>query len=184
MSDLHHALTRPAGISTLGGVRARAPGPASRVTAVIAAALLAACASGPPAVTPLPTSAAVPDVRGTWTGSWGGAPVTLLIAEQRAGADLDPGVWVGPIQVLGRRAPGVSGVLTSASPRGGVSATANGWFGSSGGRAALVVVAATVDGRQVLRLSLLDAERLAGTGESDYPWGPQGAVTLTRSVGR
>src|SRR5262249_61564937 len=65
------------------------------------AALLGACAGPPPLTNPV---GLMPDLRGTWTGTWGGAPVTLVILEQRDGEPVD-GVTVGPWQGLGEDLP-------------------------------------------------------------------------------
>ena len=48
----------------------------TRGLVVALALLLAACASEPRLEQPI---GVVPDVRGTWQGTWGGASVTLLI---------------------------------------------------------------------------------------------------------
>jgi hypothetical protein len=45
---------------------------------------------------------------------------------------------------------------------------------------ALVLGAVTLDGRQYLNLVRTDDGRLAGTGQSDFPWGPQGTVLLVQ----
>ena len=84
----------------------------ARRTAILLVSVLSGCAytvdqAPPPAVT------AVSDLRGTWEGTWGGAPMRLVIVEQRELGDY-AGVYLGPVQVLGRRRPGVTGVLTSA----------------------------------------------------------------------
>ena len=148
------------------------------LAAVGLAFALAACSTAPPLPGPIPMT---PDVvgtfTGTWAGIWGGTPATLVIVEQRA-VPVSSGVYVGPVQVLGRPGPGVSGVLTSMI--GGVSKAVNvqGWLGASGGRVALVLSAVTIDGRQFLNLVRTDDGRLAGTGQSDFPWGPQGSVLL------
>src|SRR5262249_25084887 len=62
------------------------------------AALLGAGAAPPPLTNPV---GLMPDLRGTWTGTWGGAPVTLVILEQRDAEPVD-GLTVGPWQVLGQ----------------------------------------------------------------------------------
>ena len=47
----------------------------ARTLIVVLALLLVSCASEPRLEQP---AGVVPDVRGTWQGTWGGAPVTLL----------------------------------------------------------------------------------------------------------
>ena len=147
------------------------------------AVALAACSTAPALPPPIPMT---PDVAGTltgtWTGIWGGTPATLVIVEQQA-VTTPSGVYVGPVQVLGQSRPGVSGVLTSMIGGVPTAANAQGWLGSRGGRVALVLGAATTDGSQHLSLVSTDDGRLAGTGQSDFPWGPQGSVLLVRQGG-
>src|SRR5215471_5473703 len=74
-------------------------GTAAVVVAI--AAFFAACAGPPELASPV---GLMPDLRGTWKGTWGGAPLTLIILEQRDGEPAD-GVTVGPWQVFGRNFP-------------------------------------------------------------------------------
>jgi hypothetical protein len=154
-----------------------------RLAAVGLASALAACSTAPPLPSPIPmTPEIVGTFTGTWTGVWGGTSATLVIVEQRA-VTTSSGVYLGPVQVLGQPLPGVSGVLTSTIGGAPKAVTVQGWLGSSGGRAALVLGAVTVDGRQYLNLVRTDDGRLAGTGHSDFPWGPQGTVLLVHEAG-
>src|SRR3989475_8416648 len=75
-------------------------------------ALLGACSTMTPLTMP---AGPAPDLRGTWTGTWGGAPLTLLVLEQHEASPGD-GVSLGSWPVLGRELPGVSGVLTFTLP--------------------------------------------------------------------
>jgi hypothetical protein len=147
---------------------------------VALALALAACSTAPPLPTPIPLT---PDVvgtfRGTWTGVWGGTPASLVIVEPRAVA-ASAGVYFGPVQVLGHPVPGVSGVLTSTIAGAPKAVNVHGWLGTSGGRPALVLNGEGIHGRQWLSLVRTDDGRLAGTGHSDFPWGPQGTVLLGR----
>jgi hypothetical protein len=139
------------------------------------ALLLGAC--GPPLAPPAP--GAVPDVRGHWTGTWAGQPLSLLITGQadESGAG---GLYLGPWQVLGQRTPGVTGVMTSTVRGEAVSANASGELGYLDGTLTLVVRAETTNGAQTLRLTPRGPDRLEGAGESSFRWGPRGAVELTR----
>ena len=83
----------------------------ARRTAILLVSVLSGCAYTVDQAPP-PAATAVSDLRGTWAGTWGGAPVQLVVVEQRELGDY-AGVYLGPVQVLGRRRPGVSGVLTS-----------------------------------------------------------------------
>jgi hypothetical protein len=142
---------------------------------------LAGCAGGPGPM-PLPASAVeLPDFRGIWTGTWGGSPVRLMITDQDD-QDWRSGVYLGSMQVLGQRVPGVTGVLTSVIAGNQVSASVKGWLTISGrGALTLWLEARTVDGFQRLTLVSGPPDRLAGAGDSDFRWGPRGPVELTRS---
>jgi hypothetical protein len=129
----------------------------------------------PPAVASEPL-----DLRGTWTGTWGGAPARLVIAEQRELGDY-AGLYVGPLQLLGRRRPGVSAVLTSTIAGVPVSTNADGWLGYANGRLTLYLRATTLSGAQVLTLTRTADDRWTGRGDSDFAWGPQGPIDLSRS---
>jgi hypothetical protein len=137
---------------------------------------VAGCESAPPA--PPPTGS-VPDLRGTWTGTWGGAPVTLVVTgEEDVGAG--SGVYLGSWQVLGQRNPGLSGVLTTTVRGERVSLAATGRLTSNAGRPAVLLTATGPAGAQELRLTHVAPDRLRGTGESSYAWGPRGVAELTR----
>lgn len=147
--------------------------------------LLAGCAGSHGPMAPPPGATLdIPDFRGTWTGTWGGSAVSLVITEQED-QDWRSGVYLGSMQVLGQRAPGVSGVLTSAVPGGRVSATIRGWLTTSGrGAVTLLLEASTVDGMQHLTLTSGPPDRLAGQGDSEFRWGPRGPIELMRSSPR
>ena len=152
---------------------------ARRGVAVALAAVLVACA-GPAIPPPPPPGAALPDLRGTWTGTWGGTPVTLLITEQ---ADEGPGAggfYVGTAHVLGERQPTVGGVLTFSDRTGTITTNARGWVGQGSRRLRLLVTATPGAGNIFLDLAVEPDGRLTGTGESDLRWGPRGPVTLSR----
>ena len=141
--------------------------------------LLAGCAG----LEPLPPTVPVPDLRGTWTGSWGGTPVRLVIVEQ---GDVGgrSGVYVGPVPVDavvgGRRDPSVWGVLTFTVRGEPVSTSVQGRLGRLTGSTAIVLEATVPDGVQRLVLNRVQAERLEGHGDSTFAWGPEGRVELTR----
>ena len=139
------------------------------------AVLLGACAGPPPLTNPV---GLMPDLRGTWTGTWGGAPVTLVILEQRDAEPVD-GLTVGPWQVLGQDLPGVAGILTVKIRNEMVSVNVRGRLGTSNGRLTLVLEPATVNGGWIT-LTRIEENRLAGTGTSQMSWEPQGRVELIR----
>ena len=143
---------------------------------VLAAALLAACSTAPP---PLAAPAGrLPDLRGTWTGTWAGTPVTLVILDQSDAAPVE-GVSVGPWQVFGRNLPGVSGILTVKIRSEMVSVNVQGRLGTSNGRLALELVPATVNGGWI-SLTRLGENRMIGTGVGQMSWEPRGPVELIR----
>lgn len=143
---------------------------------LVVAALLGACSTAPP---PLATPAGrLPDLRGTWTGTWAGTPVTLVILDQSDAAPVE-GVSVGPWQVFGRNLPGVSGILTVKIRSEMVSVNVQGRLGISNGRLTLVLEPATANGGWI-SLTRLDENRLAGTGTAQMRWEPQGPVELIR----
>ncbi|MBI3636378.1 MAG: hypothetical protein HY216_09215 [Candidatus Rokubacteria bacterium] len=142
--------------------------------------VLAACQTAR-TLAPPPPDATLLDLRGTWAGTWGGTPVTLVVVEQQDDGGY-AGIYVGPAQVLGLRRPAISGVLTTTGSRGTRSVAVRGSLGASAGRPAVVLVADGPDGQQRLVLTRLNPAELGGTGESDFTWGPGGVVRLTRSA--
>jgi len=143
---------------------------------LVVAALLGACSTAPP---PLATPAGrLPDLRGTWTGTWAGTPVTLVILDQSDAAPVE-GVSVGPWQVFGRNLPGVSGILTVKIRSEMVSINVQGRLGTSNGRLALELVPATVNGGWI-SLTRLGENRMIGTGVGQMSWEPRGPVELIR----
>jgi hypothetical protein len=137
--------------------------------------LLAACATSPVLTMP---AGPLPDLRGTWTGTWGGTPLSLMVLEQHEAGPVD-GVTIGPWHVLGGELPGVSGVLTFTSHGEAVSVNVRGRLGESAGRLALVLEPLTVGGGYIA-LTRIEPNRLAGVGTSRMRWEPQGPVELAR----
>jgi len=135
-----------------------------------------ACAANPPLTPARPGEA--PDLRGRWTGTWAGGPASLLVLEQEDAVGYQ-GVHVGSAVVLGERPPGLSATLTSTVQGRPVTANARGWIGYVGGRLTVRVRAEPSDGFQVLTL-VPTGERLQGSGESSFRWGPRGPVDLAR----
>ena len=140
------------------------------------AVLLAACSTAPPPLAP--PAGRLPDVRGTWTGTWGGAPMALVILDQTDAAPTE-GVSVGPWQVFGRTLPGVSGILTVKIRNEMVSSNVHGRLGLANGRLALELAPATANGGWI-SLTTVDDNRMRGTGMSQMRWEPQGPVELVR----
>jgi hypothetical protein len=148
-----------------------------RLVVVALALITAACAELPP------PAASAPDLRGTWTGTWGGAPLTMVVTDQRAG-HADSGLVLGPWQVLGQPYPTVSGILTASIRGESVSTHMDGQLtAADGGRLVITVRARSAAGEQRLTLRLREGDRLEGTGDSQYAWGPRGPVQLVRRRG-
>ena len=144
---------------------------------LLLATLLGACSTAPPPLA-TPPAGLLPDLRGTWTGTWGGTPVTLIILDQSDAAPTE-GVSVGPWQVFGRTLPGVSGVLSVKIRGEMLSVNVQGRLGTSNGRLALELAPATVNGGWI-SLTRLAETRMTGTGVGQMSWEPQGPVELVR----
>ena len=147
-----------------------------RALVLVLGLLIAGCATSPPLG---PPAANVPDLRGTWTGTWGGTPVTLVVTEQAIGTG-ESGVVLGGWQVFGDSYPTASGVLTSTVDGQATSTNMTGRLSDSGAGVILTVLARTSAGEQWLRLRVVNADRLEGAGESQTAWGPQGPAQLVR----
>jgi hypothetical protein len=147
---------------------------------VLLATLLGGCVLGPPL--PPPPSGPVPDLLGTWRGTWGGQAAALLISEQTADSGYS-GIFLGNYQLGGPHRPGIAGVLTSTIRNEAVSARAEGWVGNDAtGRLLVAVQSESPAGVQWLTLTRVSPDELQGTGESSYSWGPRGPARLTRQA--
>jgi hypothetical protein len=145
---------------------------------VVALALITAAGAALP-----PPAAGAPDLRGTWTGTWGGVPLTVIVTDQRPGHG-GAGLVIGPWQVLGQPYPTVSGILTASIQGELVSTHMDGQLADAGGdRLVVTVRARSAAGEQRLTLRLREGDRLEGTGDSQYAWGPRGPVQLVRRPG-
>jgi hypothetical protein len=147
-----------------------------RNLALVLVLFLAGCATGEPIA---PPAVSAPDLRGSWAGTWGGEPCALLLTEQTIGPG-ESSVMLGPWQLFGERYPTVTGVLTSTIDGERVSTHVNGLVGQTGGSLVLVLRARAGAGDQRLTLRLVDRDRLQGSGDSQFRWGPQGPAQLTR----
>jgi hypothetical protein len=151
-----------------------------RLQLVALVLLVAGCATGQPVP---PPAAVAPDLRGIWTGTWGGTPLTLLVTDQQRGRG-ESGLVIGPWQVLGQIYPALSGVLTSSIRGEAVSTHMEGLVSDAGGPLVVTVRARSAAGDQRMTLRLIAPDRLEGTGDSQYAWGPQGPVQLVRGAQR
>jgi hypothetical protein len=143
---------------------------------ILALTLLAGCATAPPLPPPAVT---VPDLRGTWTGTWGGTPLTLVVIDQTSGPG-ESGVMLGPWQVLGESYPTLRGVITASIDGVPTSTHMDGLLAGPDGRLVVALRARSAAGEHRLQLRLVEAERLEGAGDSQFAWGPRGPVQLVR----
>lgn len=155
----------------------------TRIGLAALALLAAACTTGTPLPQPPPpgSGTSTSDIRGSWRGTWGGAPVALLITDQEAGAGYS-GLYVGNTQVLGHERPGVRSILTSQINKEQTSVPAHGWFGGIEGQLTLQIIADSPSGQQRLTLRPDGPNRFVGMGESSFRWGPAGPIELTRAT--
>jgi hypothetical protein len=145
----------------------------------VALLLAAACTTPLPQPPPPGAGVSTHDVRGSWRGTWGGAPAALLITDQQTQAGYS-GLYVGNYQVLGNERPGVSGILTSQIDKEQTSVRASGWFGGLDGQVILRIIADSPSGQQRLTLRQDGPDRFIGLGESSFRSGPTGPIELTR----
>jgi hypothetical protein len=150
----------------------------SRLFASSLLLLLAGCGSTPHLT---PPTGSVPDLRGVWTGTWGGTLLTLLVLKQEDQESTSGGVTVGPWALAGQRLPGVSGVLTYTVRGQAVSVNVWGPLGDWNGTLTLVLHPETPNGQQIV-LTRVDEGRLTGAGTSPLSWDPQGPVDLVRQA--
>ena len=155
----------------------------TRLGLMVVVLFAAACTTGTPLPQPPPpgSGATLSDIRGSWRGTWGGAPAALLITDQQTSAGYS-GLYVGNYQVLGHERPGVSGILTSEINKEQTSVPAHGWFGGVEGQLTLRIVADSPSGQQRLTLRPDGPNRLVGMGDSSFRWGPSGPVELSRQA--
>ena len=149
---------------------------------VLGLALLVAitgCESGRSSVPPAPISSdPVGELPGTWTGTWGGTPLTLVIVEHTESAPYS-GLYFGPWLISGGRYPGIGGILTYARSGSPTSVRFDGWIYSSR-PFTVFILARPLDGDLHVRLHGAGPGVLTGEGHSTFRWGPQGIVELTR----
>src|SRR5712692_1178738 len=142
--------------------------------------------SSPASVPPPPITSSLtppanpgPDLRGTWTGTWGDTPLTLFVLtqEETATSDLYVGLW----PLFGQRSPGLSGVLPFTVRGEAISVNVRGRLGDSNGKLTLVLDPLTANGQQIF-LTRVDEDHWAGVGTSRVSWEPQGPVELMRQA--
>ena len=139
---------------------------------------LAGCESSRPAPPPVISYEAIGELRGIWTGTWGGTPLTLSIVDENESAPYS-GLYFGPWLIAGQRYAGISGIVTYSSDGSPSSAQFTGWIYSLRPFTAFIL-AEPPAGQLDLRLKGAGPGRLAGEGRSTFRWGPRGSIELTR----
>jgi hypothetical protein len=140
--------------------------------AVLSAGCIVTPPVGPPAVSP-------PDLRGTWVGTWGGTPLSIVVIDQQISTG-DSGVVIGSWQLLGQYYPTVNGVMTTTISGESVSTNMTGLVSQWGQHFGVTIRGRSSAGEQEMTVKLVEADRLEGAGQSQYAWGPQGPVQAVR----
>lgn len=104
---------------------------------------------------------------GTWRGTWDGKPLTLVLLEPQLSFGYGP--------------TGLSGVMTSMVGTEPTSVNVAGSLEPGDRSRTVVLTASSPLGVQRLLLTRVDDNRLTGTGESTFRWGPRGPVDLVRA---
>src|SRR5262245_30664250 len=144
--------------------------------------LLAACARQFEPVPP-PT----PNLIGTYVGTWGGQPTTLVIQNYGA-AQPEAGLFLGSMSVGGMPEMVVSGTISHPSPQGPLESTFSARVGYVEGKLILSLSLPTTNPMspfEELPLAVEgegQAQTLVGKAEHDYPEGPRGPIRLTRQA--
>ena len=144
-----------------------------------------ASAQQPP---PAPVPQGWPDLSGTWKGTWGGAPTTLVIFKKSEAAFVGQalsGLYNFAQTVVGQGDSEVKGTLSTDGKAGPLSVSASGRLGVFNNQLTLVLTAQPGFGirdYQELVFTTVTPERLAGNGTSTMQWGPAGPIDLTRTT--
>jgi hypothetical protein len=137
---------------------------------------LAACARQ---FTPVPPPS--PNLLGTYVGTWGGAPTTLVIQSYGAAAP-QSGLFLGSLSVGGLPQEVVSGTISHPSPDGPRASTFTARVGYVEGQLILWLSLPTTNAMEPFEnLSLaVQGDVLTGEAKQDYPEGPKGPIRLVR----
>lgn len=154
--------------------------------AALAAAIMGGVASAQQPAAPPPAPQAWPDLAGTWKGTWGEAPTTLVIFKRSESILVSQalGGMSGFAQgLVGQNDSDVTGTLTTDGRAGPLSVSASGRLGVVNSRMTLMLNAQPAFGiadYQELVFTTVTPEQLAGTGTSTMQWGPAGPIDLKR----
>jgi hypothetical protein len=162
-----------------------------RWTLSIAALLVALSVGATSAQQPAPPPPAPqgwPDLSGTWKGTWGGAPATLVIFRKSEAAFVGQalgGMYSFAQSVVGHNDGEVRGTLWTDGTAGPLSVSTSGRLGVFNNRLTLVLNARPgfgINDFQELVFTTVTPQQLMGTGTSTMQWGPAGAIDLKREV--
>jgi hypothetical protein len=157
----------------------------------LAAVLLVMAVGAASAQQPAPPAPAVPgwpDLSGTWKGTWGGVPTTLVIFKRNEAAFVGQalgGMYSFAQQVVGQGDADVAGTLTTDGRAGPLSVSTSGRLGTFNNRLTLVLNAQPGFGTrdfQELVFTTVTPDQLAGSGTSTMQWGPTGPIDLKRQA--
>ncbi len=128
-----------------------------------------------------PVAPPSPNLLGTYVGTWGGVPTTLVIQSYGA-APPEGGLFLGSLSVGGLPQEVVSGTITHPSPEGPRASTFTARVGYVNGQLILSLSLPTKDAMEVFEeLSLaVNGDALVGEAKHDYPEGPKGSIRLVR----
>ena len=157
-----------------------------RLLATAALVLMASVASAQQPPPPVP--AGWPDLSGTWRGTWGGAPTTLVIFRRSESAFVGQalsGFSNFAQSVVGQNDGEVRGTLSTDGRAGPLSLSVSGRMGIFNGRLTLVVNGQpgwNWNDSQELVFTTVTPQQMTGTGTTTQQWGPSGAIDLKREV--
>ena len=156
--------------------------------AVLLVAIITGTASAQQPVPPPPAPQAWPDLSGTWKGTWGGAPTTLVVFKKNEAAFVGQalsGMYNFAQAVVGQNDGDVTGTLTTDGKAGPLSVGVAGRLGVFNNRLTLVLNARPgfgINDYQELVFTTVTPDELTGNGTSTMQWGPSGPVDLKRTV--
>jgi hypothetical protein len=145
-----------------------------------------ASAQQPPPPAPAPQG--WPDLSGTWKGTWGGTPATLVLFKKSEAAFVGQaltGMYNFAQAVVGQNDGDVKGTLSTSGAAGPLSVGVAGRLGVFNNRLTLVLNARPgfgINDYQELVFTTVTAQELQGSGSSTMQWGPNGPVDLKRAA--
>ena len=165
----------------------RVHGSALSIATLLLVLVAGAASAQQPAPAP-PAPQAWPDLSGTWKGTWGEAPTTLVLFKKSEAAFMGQalsGMYNFAQAVVGQNDGEVKGTLSTDGRAGPISVTVTGRMGVFNNRLTLVLNAQPgfgINDYQELVFTTVTPEQLAGSGSSTMQWGPAGPVDLKRAA--